>query len=60
MRAALLPRCTVTGVVAVVSVPRDLGVPAAQPAAPAVDAQRGWVRTSFGVDHCSSGGFFFF
>jgi len=49
MRAALLPRCTVTGVVAVVSVPRVLGVPAAQPAA----AQRGWVRTSFGVDRCS-------
>ena len=33
MRAAPLPRCTVTGVTAVVSVPRVLGVPAAQPAA---------------------------
>ena len=46
MRAAPLPRCTVTGVVAVVSVPRVLGVLAAQPAAAAVGAQRGWVRTS--------------
>ena len=50
MRAALLPRCTVTGVVAVVSVPRVLGVPAAQLAAAAVGAQRGMVWTSFGVD----------
>ena len=33
MRAAPLPRCTVTSVTAVVSVPRVLGVPAAQPAA---------------------------
>jgi len=32
MRAAPLPRCTVTGVTAVVSVPRVLAVPAAQPA----------------------------
>ena len=33
MRAAPLSRYTVTGVTAVVSVPRVLGVPAAQPAA---------------------------
>ena len=46
MRVAPLPHCTVTGVVAVVSVPCVLGVQAAQPAAAAVGAQRGWVRTS--------------
>jgi len=39
MRAAPLPRCTVTGVTAVVSVPRVLGVPAAQPAAASVGAR---------------------
>ena len=39
MRAAPLPRCTVTSVLAVVSVPRVLGVPAAQPAAAAVGAR---------------------
>jgi len=33
MRAAPLPRCTVTGVTADVSVPHVLGVPVAQPAA---------------------------
>ena len=41
MRAAPLPRCTVTGVAAVVSVPRVLGVPAAQPAAASVGAWLG-------------------
>ena len=41
MRAALLPRCTVASVVAVVSVPRLLGGPAAQPAAAAVGARLG-------------------
>jgi len=50
MRAAPLPRCTVTSVVAVMGVPRVLGVQAAQPAAAAVGAQRGWVRTSLEVD----------
>ena len=41
MRTAPLPRCTVTGVTAVVSVPRMLGVPAAQPAAASVGARLG-------------------
>ena len=41
MRAAPLPRCTVTGVTAVVSVPHVLGVPAAQPAAASVSARLG-------------------
>ena len=41
MRAAPLPRCTATGVTAVVSVPRVLGVPAAQPAAASVGARLG-------------------
>ena len=41
MRAAPLPRCTVTGVTAVVSVPHVLGVPAAQPAAASVGARLG-------------------
>jgi len=41
MRAAPLPRCTVTGVTAVVSVQRVLGVPAAQPAAASVGARLG-------------------
>ena len=41
MPMAPLPRCTVTSVVAVVSVPRVLGVPAAQPAAVAVGARLG-------------------
>jgi len=41
MRAAPLPRCTVTGVTAVVSVPRVLGFPAAQPAAASVGARLG-------------------
>ena len=50
MREAPLPRCTVTVVVDVVSVPRVLSVPAAQPAAAVVGAQRGWARTSFQVD----------
>ena len=41
MRAALLPRYTVTGVTAIVSVPRMLGVPAAPPAAASVGARLG-------------------
>ena len=41
MRAAPLPRCNITGVTAVVSVPRVLGVPAAQPAAASVGARLG-------------------
>ena len=50
MRAASLPRCTVTGVTAIVSVPRVLGVPAAQPAAAPVGARLGMGETSFDVD----------
>ena len=41
MRAAPLPRCTITGMTAVVSVPRVLGVPAAQPAAASEGARLG-------------------
>jgi len=41
MRAAPLPRCTVTGVTGIVSVPRVLGVPTAQPTAASVGARRG-------------------
>jgi len=41
MRAAPLSRCTVTGVTAVVSVPRVLGVPTAPPAAASVGARLG-------------------
>ena len=48
MRAAPLSRYTVTGVMAVMSVPHMLGVPDAQPAAASVGARLGrWVRTSF-------------
>ena len=51
MHAAPLPRCTVTGVTAVVSVQRVLGVPAAQPAAASVGALLGMgediVRSSY-------------
>ena len=41
MHGAPLPRCTVTGVTAVVSVPRVLEVPAAPPAAASVGARLG-------------------
>jgi len=41
MRAAPLPRCTVTGVTAVVSVPCVLGLPAAQPGAASAGARLG-------------------
>jgi len=49
MRAAPLPRCTVTGVVTVVSLPRVLGVPAVKPAVRLWALGTAWVRTSFGV-----------
>jgi len=47
MRAAPLLRCTVTGVTAVVSVPRVLGVPVAQPAAASVGARLGMGEDTF-------------
>jgi len=50
MRAAPLPRCAVTGVVAVVSLPRVLGIPAAKPAVRLWALGAAWVRTLFEVD----------
>ena len=55
MRAAPLPRCTITGMTAVVSVPRVLGVPAAQPAAASEGARLGMGRTLFEVDRWDQG-----
>ena len=52
MRAAPLPRCTVTGVTVVVSVPRVLGVPAAQPS---VGARLGMGEDIVQVDRCDQG-----
>jgi len=49
MRTAPLPRCTVTGVVTVVSLPRVLGVPAVKPAVRLWALGAAWVRTSFEV-----------
>ena len=45
MSAAPLPRCTVTGVVAVVTLPCVLGVPAAKPARRSAQQPMPWVRT---------------
>jgi len=49
MRAAPLPRCTVTAVVTVVSLQRVLGVPAVKPAVRLLALGAAWVRTSFEV-----------
>ena len=49
MRAAPLPRCTITGMTAVESVPRVLGVPAAQPAAASEGARLGMGEDIVGI-----------
>ena len=49
MRAAPLQRCTVTGVVTVVSLPRVLGVQAVKPVVRLWALGAAWVRTSFEV-----------
>ena len=49
MRAAPLQRCTVTGVVTVVSLPRVLGVQAVKPVVRLWALGAAWLRTSFEV-----------